>query len=709
LNFSIHLAPNVPWILFVLASAALVALGVWVYRFAIPPLPAFARRALPVLRIVALGILLWLLAQPVLERARGAGGTLIVLLDRSRSMDLPNMPRGMTRARAAAAAAEELRRAWRGPVTVLPFAGRLGGDSTRALVSGATALGDALDQLGRSAAAEPAGAVVVVSDGAVNAGADPVEAARTLGLPVHGVLVGDPEFADRAIAGVDGSAEAQVGHVTTVRVRVITTEPRGVAFHVQLRQRDRELGRAVVVSPGSGAEAIAEFHVTPLEPGLALWKASIDSLAGEITVANNSRQVAVEVAPAKLGVVMLSGGLNWDFTFLRRALAGDSSLTVLAWVRSSNGWSAPDRARAAAPSPATLNGQAVVVLDAIAPHEVPGAFDAAVHAFVARGGAVIALGGPLPGVSRYRSGTFAGDLGFTMNSEAMTPVASPEPVPEARDLLAWDDDPARGAQAWAAAAPLENVVPIAPGGGDRVLVKSAGKGPPLILVRRIGRGQVLLVNGTGVWRWSLSGTDELSAERGRRLWRGLVHALAQPVQGEPLRVRPEHWITPRGETVRVFATLQDAAFRPLAGATVEGELRDESGRARAIGFAPGSAGSYVASVDELPPGRYKVTARATRDGRDLGRGASELAVDAWSLEEARTQPDSATLAAVARASGGRMALAGGLPGWARTLETRNLSRARTDSLRLWESPWAFALVVLALSVEWAWRRRRGLP
>ena len=61
----------------------------------------------------------------------------------------------------------------------------------------------------------------------------------------------------------------------------------------------------------------------------------------------------------------------------------------------------------------------------------------------------------------------------------------------------------------------------------------------------------MLVNGTGAWRWSLSGTDELSGERGRRLWRGLVHALAEPVQGEPLRVRPEHWLTPAGETVRV--------------------------------------------------------------------------------------------------------------------------------------------------------------
>ena len=46
--------------------------------------------------------------------------------------------------------------------------------------------------------------------------------------------------------------------------------------------------------------------------------------------------------------------------------------------------------------------------------------------------------------------------------------------------------------------------------------------------------------------------------------------------------------------------------------------------------------------------------------------------------------------------------------WARSLDARTLVRSRTASTRLWESPWLFALVVGMLSVEWAWRRRRGL-
>ena len=104
-----------------------------------------------------------------------------------------------------------------------------------------------------------------------------------------------------------------------------------------------------------------------------------------------------------------------------------------------------------------------------------------------------------------------------------------------------------------------------------------------------------------------------------------------------------------------------------------------------------------------------MSARARAGGRELGRATSEFGVDRWSLEEARTQPDSVTLAAMARAAGGSLGLAAGAGSWARALPTRSLARVRTESTRLWESPWMFAMVVGALCVEWAWRRRRGLP
>src|SRR5439155_4859712 len=128
----------------------------------------------------------------------------------------------------------------------------------------------------------------------------------------------------------------------------------------------------------------------------------------------------------------------------------------------------------------------------------------------------------------HSAGAVGRDLTLAPGAGTGGASLGPEPSPMARELLAWDDDPARGDQAWRAAAPLAEVAPIAAGPGDRVLIAARGSGPPLMLLRRVGRGQALLVNGTGLWRWSLSGHDDLTQERARRLWRRVVHALAEP-------------------------------------------------------------------------------------------------------------------------------------------------------------------------------------
>ncbi|HVP15393.1 MAG TPA: hypothetical protein VMS88_07600, partial [Terriglobales bacterium] len=559
IDLRLHLSPHAPWPGLLLLSALVVLLGAWIYRIAVPPLPRWARRLLPALRVIALLVLVWLLGQPVLDRTAGGRPRVVVLVDQSASMDLPVAPGGEPRSRAAARAAMALERAWRGraAIELLRFDSRLEADSAHSGAGrGVTALGDALEALASGAAGQGAGAVIVASDGAVNAGDDPVTAGRALGVPVHAIVVGQAG-PDRVVTEVESPDVARVGRPVTVEVRLTSTEERGVPMTVRLTGDGRELGRATVVAPGSGAEASVVFHVVPARAGLAIWTASVDSLGGELTPSNNAREIALEVAPGRLGVLIVSAGLNWDLTFLRRALLGDSSLAVSTFTRERSGWRADlpgphgvERdVRGDAPSAADLRGETVVILDALAPPDVSPAFDRGLAEFARSGGGLLLLGGPAPGISRFRSGTLGTELAITLDPAAVGRGGHPAPAPEAHDLLAWDDDAARGGRAWRAAAPLTDLVPVRPGPGDRVLVGSAGDGPPLLFARHIGRGQALFVNGTGIWRWSLSGADELTAERGRTLWRRLCHWLAEPVQAEPLRVRPERWLAAGGEPV----------------------------------------------------------------------------------------------------------------------------------------------------------------
>lgn len=692
----------------VLGTLVLAALGVWAYRFKRPPLPALARVLLPLLRALSFALLVWLLAQPVLERLLpGRGARVVVLLDRSRSMELPAIEGGGSRADEASGAVRALGEALRGRATieVMPFAA----DGDSAGSQEATALGDILASLAARPGPERPDGVVVVSDGAVNAGADPLRAARAIAAPVHVVPIGAEVAPDRAVAEVEGNPTARVGEPARVRVRVRSTEERGTPLEVRLLEEGRERARGRTLAPGVGAEATVELRVTPTRPGLAVWTARVEPVAGDVAPGNDARGVAVQVHPGRLGVLVVSSGLQWDLTFLRRALAADSGLALDVRVRSGGpgDWRALGGGRGGAPVPQDLASRAVVVLDGIAASEVSPAFDQALARFVREGGGLLLVGGDAPGVMRFGRGVLAAEL-RVQSASPVGRTAGAQLEPGGAEIAAWDDDAARGNDAWSRVAPLTDVMPLTALAGDRVLASATGGGEPLLFARRVGRGPVLFVNGAGTWRWSLSGTDPQQAVRGPRLWQRIVRWLSEPVQAEPLRVTPNRWLTPAGEPVRLLASLQDEAFQPVAGASIEAEAVDGAGRRVSVRFAPRAAGSYEAVLPAPSAGRWTLSARALRGGRELGRARGEFAVDRWSLEQLGTQPDRAGLEALAAATNGRVLEPRALADAGR-LDLRALTRARTTSTRLWESPWVFALLIGMLSVEWAWRRLRGLP
>ena len=656
-GLSLHLAPNAPWLILGVVSLAFVGLALWAYAFRLPPLAPNVRRMLVALRIIVLVALVWLLALPVIERSRPASAArVVVLVDRSLSMDRPERTGAGSRSEAAARALKALRAALRGraQLEVRGFAAALLADSASdAGERSASAPGEALAALARLPADRRPDGVILLSDGAVNAGDDPVAAARALGVPVHTLLVGERAGLDRGIAGVEASSEARVGEGTPVRVRVVSDEERGTPIVVKLEDGGRELARATVAAPGPGAEATAELRVVPTRAGLVLWTARVAALEHDVSPGDDAHGVAVPVAPGKLGVLIVSGGLNWDLAFVRRALAHDSTLEVDTRVRDASGnWHGLERARAGTLTPADLGNKSVIVLDALSGADLGPALDAALAAWVRNGGGLLLLGGGAPGAARFARGRLGAELQFA-GSASSGAQAGPEPQALASELLAWDDDPVRGARAWRDAAPLRDVAPLVPGGADRVLIGGRAGDSPLWVSRAIGRGQALLVNGSGLWRWSLSGNDELAGERGRRLWRKTVRWLAEPVQGEPLRVTAERRLVPGGEPVRLDAVLQDARFQPVSGADVRAELVGPDNKLKKIAFTPGGAGAYTANLPSPGPGRWQVSVRALRNGRELGRARSEFVVDRWTLEALRAQPDSAAMAAVASTAGGR--------------------------------------------------------
>ena len=158
--------------------------------------------------------------------------------------------------------------------------------------------------------------------------------------------------------------------------------------------------------------------------------------------------------------------------------------------------------------------------------------------------------------------------------------------------------------------------------------------------------------------------------------------------------------------VRLAATLQDHAFRPVTEARVNVKVNGPV--SREVVLESRGQGAYGTVLDNLPPGRYTASATAAVGGRSAGSANAEFWVDAQSIEWQDVAPDAGLLAQVAQASGGRTVKPGREGDVAAALAMARPRAARDASVRLWESPIVFALLASILSAEWWIRRRRGL-
>jgi hypothetical protein len=718
-----------PWL--VPALVVVLALGVWAYRFAVPALAPAFRRSLALLRAVALLALLLLLARPLLSLAdRASSRTVVLLEDVSLSMDLPGRT-AASRREESARALDELQRRLGGRASVRrwQFAGRVAeananaaSDSSRSLVPAATDLGGALAEVGRLADLV---AVVVVSDGVVNRGGDPVQAARRIGRPVSAVVVGEAPPWDTAIEEVAIAPLARLGEPSALEVRLSHNGESGRRARLELSDGATVLVSRSISLPAGGEEVVERLSFTPRRLGLSQYRVRLDAGADETITDNNQRAAVQRVLPDRQRVLVVAPTLQWDFTWLQRALAADSAFAADFALSGRDGFRAP-QARSAAGSPVDVEPferYVVIVLQGLAPERLPPGAEEKLASYVRGGGSLVLWGGP-GGEGATLGEWLDSPLGRTLGLQSGRSRSPSEVKPElpsgeiAHDLVRLDDDVERNRRYFASLPPLTRVFPIAQRPGDRAFLTGAQGEVLLVALRRAGRGQALVINGAGLWRWGTSGIDPLAPTRYRRFWAQALRLLSEPLQTEPLRVAAERPLVARGEPVRVTASLQDRTFQPVSGASVSArveQVEDAQGRVpsrpaeREARLAEAADGSYEAAFDALPPGRYRVAARARHRETGESIAEAEFVVDSWTPEALATRPDGPTLTRMAAASGGEAAESGNLERLAGELGEAVSRPSRWRELRLWEEPIVYLALLGLLAGEWWNRRRRGLP
>lgn len=728
-TFRLSIASALPGALLLLIAAAAIAAVVWLYRAGFRGSAKRAWRTPVTLRFVALALFLLVFFRPVLswETRERQDARVVVLIDTSQSMSVADASHG-TRLDAArrilGVGGEGLHQALSGTFgvsyyrfdrDVVPLAPADVREAELSPTGEATDLKRALEEAVRTEGDAPIAGVIVLTDGQEN-GKDPsTAAARSLGIPVFPVGLGNPDWdsgrvADLAVTKASGARSVMVNDALAVRISVACSGLEGRTVGVELRHGKDVLDRSfVALQPGPNDVALSW---TPRHTGVFELAVSVDAQREEKVLENNVRHLPVLVTGDKVQVLFYEGALRWEYKFVKQAFQRDPNVQVSCLVKT-NADKLYEQPAAGVSLGGTFPGSVdalsrfdCVVLGDLTRGDLPDEKAAAVKAYVSeKGGGLLFLPGRR---ALGADGVLSGPLGEALP----VALASGE---EKRGDLAFE--PTRsgaghpvlsGLDAMLGRLRLENVYVVGAVKPGTETLASAG-GSLLLAVQRYGQGHVGAYLSDTDWKWVMNAKGQGGDEAFAKLWGQMLRWLAQRDEaksaGPALRIVTDKDVYAADETVR--ATLEGPTPADLLEkrATVETQVADADGRRCEMVFE--AAGDRVAGVFRPPRGgEYTISARWLAGGLERGAATRTVVVERPAREMEKLARDTELLRSLAAVSGGRSFDESDVVHLPEALRAGSRVTATRVEKGIDSSPWPYTLLALLLSTEWFLRKRR---
>ncbi|MDT8368831.1 MAG: hypothetical protein RQ745_06460 [Longimicrobiales bacterium] len=744
-----------PWPVGLVVIAAVIFVGVAVltYRGTGRKATPADRGILSALRIAALAVLLFSLLQPtlVLESVVEQRNFVGVLLDNSRSMTLPQEGGG-TRAdfirETFGAEGSEVVDALNERFSVRYFhfgneTGRVESADALRFDGTRTDLASALVRAQETLSSVPLSGLVVVSDGASNAGPALAEALVPLqaaSLPVYSVGLG-PERLDPDIQVDRVELPRSVLRGSDIVVDVPVTQ-RGFARRsatLVVEDGARRLTEVPLDFGEDGEAVLARARFTLDEAGPRALRFRVPVQEGEEVARNNARDLLIDVREDREKILYFEGEPRYEVKFLRRAIWRDENIQVVVLQRTADGkylrLDVDDGDELVTGFPRSreelFQYRAIILGSVEASLFTADQLEMLADFVSVRGGGLLLLGGR----SALAEGGFAGTAleevspvlleepaadprsAYTQVRVRPTPAGRAHPVsnigeailPEAAEVAEGVDldDP------WATLPPLSTmnrVVRTRPGASTLLLGTTPGGEDRVVLAsQRYGRGTSIAFPVQDSWIWQMDATVGVEDQRHERFWQQLLRWLVEDV-ARPVSVTPEREQVESDESVPLTAEVLDSAYLAVNAAAVVASVTAPGGTVveTPLRWTIEEDGIYRGSVTLTEPGVHTIEVVATRDGETLGSSSSFVQVGPSDEEYFDAARRTASLRRLAEVTGGRFYTPSTIHDLPEDLRFTGAGVTRVDERDLWDMPILLLLLLGLIGAEWGYRRFKGL-
>lgn len=741
--------------------------GMWVVALAVALLTALLwfgpssskltpgrRRVLAALRLIVILLMMLAMLRPTIVRTKTTrqSATLIVLVDRSRSMLVTDAVGNKSRWEVLKTAlgdslpaldklAEDLE------IKVYEFDSglqkldyqpqQLKLDEQPA--GEQSAIGAAIDEAVKAEAGKRLSGVVLLSDGAQRAypphDMPPQLAARRLadlGCRLYAIPFGQArgpgQSRDAAIEDLLTGETVFVKNKLPVAgaVRLSGLENQQVAVQLLVETAPGKMEPVAtrqLEARQDGEQLPVELVYTPKVPGEFKITLRAAEQPGELVTTNNEMSTFVTVLKGGVNVLYLDGSLSTEQKFLRWSLDASPDIKVdYVRIRADRRETRPpDLLERLKPGKYDVYMLGDIDSDAFKEGELEqlratveqGAgliMMGGVHSFGAGGYGKTALDDVLPiMIGRLERQQFGENIREDLHlggKTTMQPTAYG--VSQFLMLLAPASQKGQNAAAWARLPPLEGANRFAGlKQGANVLAESDDR-QPLLVASNFGNGRVLAFAGDSTWHWWMEGHEAAH----KRFWRQVVLWLARKDESNEGRVwvkldRRRH--SP-GSRVEFSAGANTAEGEPIVDGEFEAEVVRPDGKRIPVTLRKQGDEMRGAFLDARAAGDYAVVVNVKRKLEPIGASQARFLVYDQDLELNNPAADVGGMESLAAMTEGKSLAPEQLPGLLDELKAgaKSLEIETQSKETLWDR-WPFFLIFVGvLAVEWVLRKRWGL-
>ena len=709
----VNLTLSIDPVFLVIAILLFGLFTLFVYRFTVPVINTKLKALLIAIRFLALLLLLFIIFEPVLALTKKItiNPLSLVFIDNSRSIKIND---GTNREQTVKDFTSELgKNITANEFEAYTFGNKVTQPKSEELENlnfseGSTNFSNIFSLVSNQN--KNISSIVIISDGVITEGTNPLFTAEKLHIPVFTIGVGDTSRRnDIEIKNVLYNEYIYTETPTTIQATISNMGFAGKEINISLFEENIPVGQKKITLSEDGIQNI-EFEYNPKSGGEKKLTVVASDLNGEFTKANNKKVFYINVLGNKINILVLGGSPSSDISFVKESLENDENFKVNSLTQYAQG-KFLEKA-----NPQTLVDSAdIFFLIGFPSNETTGEFYNKVKNKI--------LNKSKPFFLSLASGIDYKKLNELQRELPINISLKSKFYREIQPLISGNEtnNPLLQNNSQNPVAAWENLPPVfqpdiqftTKPESEIIAGTKMNNTPsniPLIVLRKLGSKRSIAVLAKDIWKWKLQ-TATKNLDLFDRFINSSVKWLNTSEEQKQVNIKTSKKIYSLGEEVEFTGQVYDATFNPVSDAEVKINVMSSGEKSEIILNSVGN-GLYEGTFQTNKPGDYSFSGEAKLDKLKLGTDAGSFNIGEVDIEMINPRMNYEFLKSLADRTGGeyfdQKNFAGLFPLLKRINESASKEKLVTSEISLWSTEWLMAAIILLFAIEWFLRKRAGM-